>query len=108
MPRSGSASDVRTALGIRADPVLSHRLPLLVECPTGATPGDLISVDGPRGQQVEVAVPPQVAGGDAFLVELRVVRPTPTRSSHFKLSSKTSHVKLNAHNTEAEESLALV
>ena len=39
-----------------------------VVCPEGCSPGDLVAITTPEGQQLQVQIPPGVTVGTAFLV----------------------------------------
>lgn len=43
---------------------------MAVTCPMGSYPGDTIQVNAPNGQLLQVAVPPGVAAGSTFMVQL--------------------------------------
>eukprot|EP01045_Picozoa_sp_COSAG04_P006096 COSAG04_NODE_295_length_17731_cov_1811.367287_6_plen_805_part_00 len=49
---------------------------IYVDCPAGVGPGDLLAVNTPSGETVEVVVPDDVAAGDQFEILLAVNAPS--------------------------------
>jgi hypothetical protein len=45
---------------------------MMIECPDGSGPGDLILIEGPDGEDVEVTVPDGVGPGDTFHYDLNL------------------------------------